>query len=318
MLCSYQYYLKTPAYRMDKDFDLENVLTEMYLRVSAMTTSEDAEPFAAYTLRIPEGESLRAENIAVYGVQKDSRYVQAPIARGEVWISAAYADKCRLSVGDTLHLKEPYEEKYYDLQVDGIYDYMGGLCIFMRREDLCRTFRLFENTVSGYFSDTEITDISRKLVASIVDYDDLIKISRQLDVSMGSMMILVDGFAVCLFMILLYLLSRLIIEKNTHPISITKILGYSDGEIARLYLATTSAVTLLMLAASLPLENILMELIFRNYIAAELTGWIAYDIPDAVFVKMFLIGAATYLVVAAYEFRKIRAIPMADALKDVV
>jgi hypothetical protein len=33
---------------------------------------------------------------------------------------------------------------------------------------------------------------------------------------------------------------------------------------------------------------------------------------------MFLIGAVTYLAVAIFEIRKIRAIPMTDALKDVV
>ena len=47
----------------------------------------------------------------------------------------------------------------------------------------------------------------------MIDLESLTKISRQLDVSMGSMMGLVDGFAVLMFMILIYLLSKIIIEK---------------------------------------------------------------------------------------------------------
>lgn len=318
MLCNYQYYLKIPAYRMDRDYEMDKILSSTFLRLSSMTSNPDAEPFSSYTLKIPEGEALRVENINVYGIKKDSRYVRAPIGRGEVWISSAYADKCRKKTGDILRLREPYEDKYYEFRVDGIYNYEGALCMFMRREDLCRTFGLFEDYTAGYFSDTPITDISRDMVATVVDYDTLIKISRQLDVSMGGMMVVVDIFSVVLFMILLYLLSKIIIEKNAQPISMTKILGYTDLEIARLYIVTTCIVTLIMLAATIPAEDRIMEFIFRNYLAARMSGWITYDIPPDLFVKMFLIGTATFLVVAAFEIRKIRAVPMADALKDVM
>lgn len=318
MLCKYQYFLASPAFRMDKDYEIDKILMSTLSRLTSMTSCPDAEPFTTYTLQIPEGEALRVENITVYGVKKDSRYVKAPIGRGEIWISSAYADKLRKKTGDTIRLKEPYENKYYEFTVDGIYDYMGGLCMFMRSEDLTKTFNLFDDYVGGYFSDTELTDLSRDSIATIIDYDALIKISRQLDVSMGGMMIVVDVFAVALFMILLYLLSRIIIEKNAHPISMTKILGYSDGEIARLYILTTSIVTLVMLAVTIPGANSLMHFIFQYYLAARMSGWITYDIPASLFRQMFLIGAATYLAVALFEIRKIRAIPMTDALKDVV
>ena len=318
MLCKYQYFLKIPAYQMDKDYELDKILTSTFLRLSTRTSNPDAEAFSSYTLRIPEGEALRTENIQVYGIKKNSRYIHASIGRGEIYISSAYADKCRIKAGDTIRLKEPYENKYYEFEVDGIYDYMGGLCMFMRSEDLCETFGLFEDYSSGYFSDSEITDISRDMVASVIDYDALIKISRQLDVSMGGMMVIVDGFAVILFMVLLYLLSRMIIEKNAQPISMTKILGYSDAEIARLYIVTTTIVTLLILAVTIPLENVIMKFIFMNYLAARMSGWITYDIPQIIFIKMFLIGAVTYFVVSVFEIHKIRSIPMSDALKDVV
>ena len=168
MLCKYQYFLKIPAYRMDKDYELEKILSSSFLRLSAMTTNKDAEAFSSYTLRIPEGEALRSENISVYGIKKNSRYIHKQISRGEIYISAAYADKCRIKEGDTIRLKEPYEDKYYEFHVDGIYDYMGGLCMFMRSEDLCETFNLFDDYTSGYFSDSEITDISRDLVAGVL------------------------------------------------------------------------------------------------------------------------------------------------------
>lgn len=92
-----------------------------------------------------------------------------------------------------------------------------------------------KDSFSGYFSDSEITDIDEKYIGSTIDVEDLTKISRQLDVSMGSMMNLMDGFSVIIFLVLIYLLSKIIIEKNAQSISMAKILGYTNGEISRLY-----------------------------------------------------------------------------------
>ena len=89
----YQYFLKIPAYQMDKDYELDKILTSTFLRLSTRTSNHDAEAFSSYTLRIPEGEALRTENIQVYGIKKNSRYIHASIGRGEIYISSAYADK---------------------------------------------------------------------------------------------------------------------------------------------------------------------------------------------------------------------------------
>ena len=112
----------------------------------------------------------------------------------------------------------------------------------MNQNQLNRIFDLGSDYYSGYFSDTEITDISSKYIGSVIDLNALTKISRQLDVSMGNMMGLVNGFAIAIFLVLIYLLSKIIIEKNAQSISMVKILGYNNGEISRLYILSTSIV----------------------------------------------------------------------------
>ena len=97
-------------------------------------------------------------------------------------------------------------------KIVGIYDYTAALCVFMPRSDLNDLFDLGDDYYSGYFSDTEITDIKNQYIGSVVNLDALTKISRQLDVSMGSMMGLVNGFAIMIYMVLIYLLSKIIIE----------------------------------------------------------------------------------------------------------
>ena len=216
-----------------------------------------------------------------------------------------------------IFLKEKYEKDKYTFRVKGIYEYNGGLCIFMNQNQLNRIFDLGSDYYSGYFSDTKITDISSKYIGSVIDLDALTKISRQLDVSMGNMMGLVNGFAVAIFLVLIYLLSKIIIEKNAQSISMVKILGYSNREISRLYIVSTSIMVVLFLLLSLPVEYWAMEYLFRAVMLESISGWITFYIESAVYVKMFLLGIGTYAVVAVLEYRRICRVPMDEALKNV-
>ena len=134
---------------------------------------------------------------------------------------------------------------------------------------------------------------------------------------MGNMMGLVNGFAVAIFLVLIYLLSKIIIEKNAQSISMAKILGYTNGEIGRLYILSTSIVVILCLLFSFPIEETFMKIIFREMMLASISGWITLWIDPMIYVEMFVIGAVTYAVVAALEYRKIQKVPMDEALKNV-
>ena len=250
-------------------------------------------------------------------MEPDSRYIQADLSGEGVYISSAYADKFRIKEGDTIILKEKYEKDEYSFKVDGIYDYTASLCVFMERDKLNEVFDLGDDYFGGYFSNTEIKDIDSKYIGSVIDLESLTKISRQLDVSMGDMMGMMYGFAVIIFLVVIYLLSKVIIEKNAQSISMVKILGYSNGEISRLYILSTSLVVVLCLLLSFPVETILMKGIFREMMLQSLSGWIALYIDPKIYVKMFVIGLVTYAVVALLEYRKIQKVPMDEALKNV-
>ena len=169
----------------------------------------------------------------------------------------------------------------------------------------------------GYFSDTELTDIKSQYIGSVVDLDALTKISRQLDVSMGSMMGMVNGFAIMIYMVLVYLLSKIIIEKNAQSISMVKILGYTNGEISKLYIMSTSMVVVFCLLLSLPLETVIMKVLFRDMMLSSISGWITLWIDPMIYVQMFAAGIITYRIVALLEFRRVKKVPMDEALKNV-
>ena len=317
MLAPYQYILQIPAGAVDEDHRTEAILTMLVFENEMRTENPDAEKFSAYTLRSVSDGTFREEDVMLYGIEPDSRYVNAKIADEEFYISSVYADKYGIRPGSTLTLKEPYEDRTYTFTVTGITDYEGSICAFMTRDTLNRVFDLGTDTYSGFFSSTEITDLNPKYIGQVIDFEALTKVSRQLTISMGDMMYLVDAFAVIIYLILMYLLTKLIIEKNAQPISMTKILGYENREIAALYLLATSAVVLIVLLLSTPVEALLMKAVFRKFIVMKMSGWIPFAVDASVYVRMILMGIASYAFVALFEYRRIRRIPMEEALKNV-
>lgn len=315
MLAKYQYMLDVPVRAVSGD-DSENVLELLQYYMGTKTLNDDAEAFSAYSLNTLPSK-YKTDEVLLYGIEKNSKYIDVDFDdSGDVYISGAYAEKFQLEPGDKITLKEKYDKKKYTFKVKGIYDYSGALCVFMPQKQLNDTFDLGNYYFSGYFSNSKITDINKKYIGSVVDLEALTKVSRQLTVSMGSMMNLVKGFAIGIFIVLIYLLSKIIIEKNTQSISMVKILGYTNGEIGKLYILSTTIVVVICLLLSLPIEKAIMGVVFREMMLSSVSGWIALWIDTKIYVKMFLIGIGTYAVVSLLEYRRIRRIPMDEALKN--
>lgn len=315
LLAKYQYMLSVPTTAMSGN-KISSMLSLLEFSLSSKTDNEDAEEFSAYSLDTTD-KDIKSEEIVLYGVKTNSRYIKVRLRKGDgVYISSSYADKFKIKVGDTITLKEKYENDTYTFEVSGIYDYAGAMCLFMNQQELNELFDLDSDYFSGYFSDTEITDINDKYIGSVVDLNALTKLSRQLDKSMGSMMNLLNVFAVGIFIVLIYLLSKIIIEKNAQSISMIKILGYNNGEVARLYILSTSIMVVIGTLLSIPLDEIVLREIFR-IMMMEMTGWMELYVDPVIYAKIFGIGILTYAVVAVLEYRKIQKVPMDEALKNV-
>ncbi len=315
LLSKYQYFLAVPNVSLEGTRVLDSLVELMQYRVSITTDNPDAEKFSAWQLQALDS-SYHDEQVTFYGIEPNSRYIDLKLSDKDVVISSAYADKLKLGIGDRIRLKEKYENKYYEFEVSGIYPYEAALSVFMTRQALNRTFSLENDYFGGYFSDSEITDISGSYIENVIDMEALTKLSRQLDVSMGEMMYMIEGFAILIFMVLIYLLSKVIIEKNVFSVSMVKILGYSDREIRMLYLHATTAVVFFCILASLPLTALCLKFLWEMMISAKMSGWLPFSLPLRVPLEMVIIGVISYMAVALYEMRKLNRIPMTMALKN--
>ena len=284
------------------------------LKTQAETENEEAEKYCASSLKTYFDEE-KGEDVSVYGISEDSKYVDIDFKDG-IYISDGFAEKYSLKINDTITLKDSYGDETYTFKIDGIYYYPATLSIFMNSEKFNETFDKEEDYFNGYFSNSKISDIDNKYIATTITEDDMTKASRQLDVSMGSMFYMINIFSIILYMILMYLLSKLIIEKNSSSISMVKILGYNNYEVGRLYILATSIVVVISVALSIPISVLTMKSVFKVMMSGY-TGWFNFYIAPKIYLEMFLAGTLSYAVIASLQLFKIKKIPLDEALKNM-
>lgn len=297
----------------------DKLIAKHHYVLKALVDVDDnaAEKYCVKTLATIEGR-LKSEDVLVYGVKDNSIYADintASLKDNEVYITNGYADKFSIKKGDKITLKEKYDDNEYEFTVKDMYDYPSSFAIFMSDAAFKNVFDKSEDYYSGYFSDN-ILDINEKYVATQITLDDLTKVSRQLDRSMGETFNLVKIFAVVLFAVLMFLLTKLIVEKNTTSISMVKILGYSNREISRLYVTSTTIVVAFSVALSIGLSVIIMNYLFRVFME-EMSGWISCYYAPHIFPVMFILNITVYAVISFFMMAKIKKIPMDEALKTV-
>ena len=301
MFAKYQTILKTTE---DED---ENLIE---------TSTRSAEKFAMTSLDYEHED--HKETISVYGIEPDSKYVKnLPDMEGnEVFISESFAEKYELKEGDTFTLDEKYEHASYDLKVKGIYDFSGTLAVFLPINNYREIFDEDVDFFSGFMADEEIKGIDDEYIATTITEDDVLKISRQLDHSMGSYMTYFQYVCVILSAVLIYLLTKIIIEKNENAISMVKILGYENKEISSLFMTSTTLMVIVSCIVGIVGGYYGMNAFFKMYLM-RMEGWFSFVITPVGFVKMFLFGFVAYLIVMFIDYRRIKKIPMDEALKNV-
>lgn len=282
------------------------------------TDNEDAENFAMKSL-VKRSDALD-EEISTYGVVDDSQYIEISdlesLEKNEVYISNSYADKYGIVIGDTIKLEEKYTDDTYNFKVCGIYDKCQSIAVFMPIDQYRKVFDLDDDAFSGFFSDSKITDIDSDMIASTITKRDITKMCDQLDHSMGSYMQYFQVLCILLSMAMIYLLTKLIIEKNENAISMTKILGYENREIASLYLLSTTIVMLVIDVLTVAVGVWVMNFAWKE-ILMTYSGWFSFHMETISYVKMFAFVLIGYVIVMILDFQRIKKIPMDQALKNV-
>ena len=253
-------------------------------------------------------------------IQESSSYIdnaKADLKKSDeyrVLVSSAFADKTGIQKGEKLELDDKYANKTYTFKVVGTVDYPAGLAIFMDIDRCNDLFDYGDDYFTGYFSNTKIKDIDDDDIENVFTKKDLQNTTAQLEQSMGVVFYMFGGFAVVTFALVLYVLSKVVLERNSRAISIIKILGYTNREISGLYNTSTAVAVVLCLLISLPVDYKLLQVVYQ-LMMQKFSGWLTFYVKPSLFPEMFLIGIVIYAIISLALNRKIRKVPMDEALK---
>ena len=114
---------------------------------------------------------------------------------------------------------------------------------------------------------------------------------------------------------MIYLLARLVTERNAYAISMLKILGYTDREAGRFYNSATGIMVVISLVLSGFLGLRLIRVIYYAMMQS-FTGWLTFYAAPWGVPLLIATGIACYFPVTLILTARIRKIPMTRALKD--
>lgn len=295
-------------------------------------TIDDSLPYEyQYLLKAPVeaegGEKLRVYEmdmwfplgqkdigISLMGIEKNSDFFKEAISDKGVTISSSLANKMHLHVGDELVLKDSSDEKEYTLNVAAVYPYNASLCVFLEKSELNKLLGDSEEEYNCLISDKKL-DIDNACIAKQISRKDLLGSANQMMDSFDTIIQFINIFSVLVYMIIMYILTRAVIDKNTIPISYMKVFGYERNEIRKIYLTATTMVVVVSLLICIPIEIVLFKATLV-FLSSMIEGYIEFYLPTYVYIAIIVIGLLSYYAVNAIHLRNINRIPMSEALKN--
>ena len=296
------------ASRVDEDANVAN--TEW----NSDAVIAQAEKFAMATLETPRKFGDMNEEITVYGIQPGSRYwSDIDVREGRACVGRGALEKCAIKLGEPRTFTDKYTGDTYDITFDEVVGNTTTMNVYLSLDDFNEMFGNDADYFSGYASNDPIA-LNSRYVATEITPEQMLSVAVQMEDSMGTMAQSLLYAVVPLFLILIYLLTKTVIDRSARAISYMKVFGYRDREISKLYIRSITVTVLVSLVVCLPIIvgaiDGLVQIMMSRY-SGNLEIWIA---PQTYVIEV-LIGAATYAVVAVLHMRRIRRVPLALAMK---
>lgn len=279
---------------------------------------ESAEKFTFNSLKTfykPRKDNIE---VAIYGIGEGSKYLpELPLTNDNegVYFSDGLAKKLNNKIGDMVEFVDPYTGNKYDLKVVGICDYPAAPTVFINQKQLNTLLGYDKEFFNGYFSNTKLQFEDEYNLATVITPEDMVKLGEQMTSSFSQIEPICLAMAVIVYLLLMYVLTKIVIEKNSLYISFMKVFGYEEKEIKKLYLSTTTMVVVVSLLITLPLVSYTIEKCME--VALVMTsGYIPFYIPSYLYAQLVATGLISYFIINFFHKKKVYKIDMAAALKN--
>lgn len=292
----YQYVLKQPI-------DIKN--------------AEDAEKLTITSLETYYKAGDLDLDVSFYGLDNDSKYyddISLPSKDDEITISYDFAQKMGLKKGDKITFTNPYTEKDYKFKVYDIYDYKAGFSAYMTQKNLNDMIDQDKNYYNAYLSDKKL-DIKDEYIQSKLTRNDVVKIGEQVTSSFGQMIPIMTTVSIIIYLVVMYILTKLVMDRNATNMSFLKVMGYDDKEISKLYLKASAIVVVISLIICAPFSYYLMDVLFK-FAFMRFTSYIEMYMPYYLHIVVFVVGLLVYSLVNFILNRSIKKVDLGESLKE--
>lgn len=284
--------------------------------LKAPVEAEGGEKVKMYSMSTYSKQYDKDIEITLMGVEKNSSFFDCvPSAKEEeAVITGPMAKKLKLKAGDEITLKDSYFDKEYTFKITAVCDYDSTLGIFMEREVLNKLLGAYAEDFNCLVSNEKLT-IDEAYLAKYLTRSDIIGATGQLMDMFDTVLKVFSISSVVIYMILMYILTKTVIEKNALYISFMKVFGYNSKEAGSLYLHATGITVILSVLVCLPLQHLGFGALMDS-ITGMIEGYVPFYLPAWVYVFIAVVGIGAYFVINSFHVRKVQKIPMSDALKN--
>lgn len=293
------------------------------------TTYEYCYTYKYPTEEVPEGgtpayaETLRQTSygydldVTMLGIDPGCPYFPdvAPTAKkSEVVIASSVAQKFGVGKGDVLVLRDEVNDVNYAFTVTDVVHYASGLYIFMDRDAMQELFGRSDDYYNTVFADHAL-DIDTGLLYATVSRQNIEQASAVFTDLMMPMVILVSVLSVVIFLVVLYLMIKVMIDRASYSISLLKVFGYRTGEVRRLYLDGNFVVVALGALVCIPAAKGLMDIIYPYFVSNVAAG-LELSFPPQLYAVIYAGVLACYLLIDLVLVRRLDRMTPAEVLKN--
>ena len=282
------------------------------------------------TEEVPEGgyeavaEGLKKEifgytfDVTILGITKDNPFFDTgdlPDNDTDIILSSAVAIKYKLKVGDEFTLKGENGDRMYAFRVSKIIDYSASLMCFM---DIDRCRDMFGESDKYYnvvFSDHAL-DIPGGRLYSTVTRSEIERSAGIYVEMMGPMVTTMSVASAVIFVVVMYLMVKMMIDRSTFNISLVKIFGFRNREVRKMYLDGNFYVVAIGALIVIPLCKAIMDYIYPRYLVSNVGVGISPSYTPEMYVIIFAVIIGLYLIINAVLTGKLRKINPAIVLKN--
>ncbi len=239
-------------------------------------------------------------DVTVLGLSKNTKYFDVDLKDGKnrVTISSSFAEKYGYGVGDEIVLHDEENDIDYGFTVDSVTQYTPAFYVFMTIDDARELFGAGSDEYNVVFSDKDLEVDPARLYATTTKADIESAAGIFAD-QMRSMVIMIVIISTLIFVVVMYLMMKVMIDRSAFSISLIKVFGFRTKEIRKLYLDGNFFIIAIGAAICLPLAKLIMSAVYPSLVSNVNCGvkltfapWLWAVLYGGILVLYFIINRA--------------------------